>query len=272
MKLATAIAALALLGTMATAQANEIDVSYTVTGSSGNWVYDFSVTNNLVNSPGGTNDIYLFGVELGANNVTGYPNANWGGPSFSSINSGMYSGGQGINYDNNWIDGNFPTSLLPGQTLSGFKATSTEATARSSVRWYAFSAAPTGFYAGSFCTMNCSFPFTNPGFEYVAHQAAPAGVPAATLATVLESVQPNPFNPQATVAFTLAAAGPVRLAVYDLYGTKVHTLVDGDLAAGRHEAVWDGRDDRGQAMASGVYLARLVAGPVTQMRKMVLMK
>jgi hypothetical protein len=261
---------------MATAQANEIDVSYTVSGSPGSWVYDFSVTNNLINSPGGESDIYLFGVELGVANVTGYPNANWGLPSFNSLNSGSYTGGQGIQYGINWIDGNFPTSLLPGQTLSGFRAASTEATARSSVRWYAFSASTGGFYAGTFCTMNCGAPFTNPGFEYGALQAAPSGVPddlpAAPLATVLESVHPNPFNPQAAVAFTLAAAGPVRLAVYDLHGTKVHTLVDGDLAAGRHEAVWDGRDDRGQAMASGTYLARLVAGPVTQMRKMVLMK
>jgi flagellar hook assembly protein FlgD len=97
-------------------------------------------------------------------------------------------------------------------------------------------------------------------------------VPAATLATVLESVHPNPFNPQAAVAFTLAAAGPVRLAVYDLHGTKVNTLFNGNLPAGRHEAVWDGRDDRGQAMASGVYFCKLVANNFSQTKKMVLLK
>lgn len=170
MKLTSIFAAFALLGTMAAAQASDIDVSYTVSGSSGSWVYDFSATNNL----GGTNDIYFFGIELEARNIAGSP-VNWDPNANSSWNTGIYSGGQGINYDNIWIDGNFPTSLLPGQTLSGFKAASTELTARSSVRWFAFSS--NGTYTGSFCTMNCGAPYGNPGFEYSALSVVP--VPAA---------------------------------------------------------------------------------------------
>lgn len=173
MKLASALAGLVLFGAMSVAQASEVDVSYTVAGSAGSWVYNFSIANNL----GGTNDIYLFGIELGARNIAGSP-ANWDPNAQNSWNTFLYVGGQGINYDNIWIDGNFPTSLLPGQTLSGFMAASTESTARSSVRWFAFSANPIsgGTYTGSFCTMNCGAPFTNPGFEYGALHAVP--VPA----------------------------------------------------------------------------------------------
>ena len=165
--LGVAVAGLAFLGATPVAQASPIDVAYTVSGSAGNWIYDFSVTNNL----GGTNDIYLFGVELGARNIAGSP-ANWDPDAITSRNNGIY-GGQNINYDNIWIDGNFPTSLLPGQTLSGFKAASTESTERSSVRWFAWSAAESGTYTGSFCNINCGAPFGNPGFEYGAIAAVP---------------------------------------------------------------------------------------------------
>jgi flagellar hook assembly protein FlgD len=71
---------------------------------------------------------------------------------------------------------------------------------------------------------------------------------------------PNPFNPRTTIHFDLPAAGPVRLAVYDVAGRLVRVLVEGETPAGSHEAVWDGRDASDRAMASGSYLARLVAG------------
>jgi hypothetical protein len=67
---AAVVAATALQGSLA--EANPVDVSYTVTGSAGNWTLDFSVTDNL----GGTNDIYFFGVELSARDIVGSP-TNW---------------------------------------------------------------------------------------------------------------------------------------------------------------------------------------------------
>ncbi len=166
--LAVAVAGLAFLGATAVAQASPIDVTYTVSGSAGNWTYDFSVTNNL----GGTNDIYLFGVEmspLGARNIVGSP-ANWDPNTITSVNWSIY-GGLNINYDNIWIDGNFPTSILPGQTLSGFKTGSTASTSLSTVPWFAWSTA--GTYTGSFCNINCGAPFSNPGFQYDAFAAVP---------------------------------------------------------------------------------------------------
>jgi hypothetical protein len=77
---------------------------------------------------------------------------------------------------------------------------------------------------------------------------------------VLHAVQPNPFNPRTTIRFDLPTAGPVRLAVYDVAGRRIRALVDSDLQPGPHQAVWDGRDSAGRAMASGSYFARLEAG------------
>ncbi len=80
------------------------------------------------------------------------------------------------------------------------------------------------------------------------------------LADRLERAYPNPFNPSTTIAFVVAGAGPVELAIYSLDGRRVTTLVDEALPAGEHRRTWLGRDDRGRTVASGVYLARLVTG------------
>jgi hypothetical protein len=71
---------------------------------------------------------------------------------------------------------------------------------------------------------------------------------------------PNPFNPRTTIRFDLPTAVQVRLAIYDLAGRLVRVLVEGEVAVGSHEAVWDGRDASGRSAPSGSYLARLVAG------------
>ena len=89
------------------------------------------------------------------------------------------------------------------------------------------------------------------------------GAPVAAAAG-LDPAYPNPFNPRTTIAFEVAEAGagqPLRLEVLDLRGRVIRTLASGAREAGRHEVVFDGRDQRGQRLASGVYLARLrVAG------------
>jgi FlgD Ig-like domain len=83
---------------------------------------------------------------------------------------------------------------------------------------------------------------------------------------------PNPFNPQTTIAFSLVARGRVSLAIYDVSGRIVRTLANETRAAGAYELTWDGLDDDGQAVASGVYFYRLVAPDFTQTKKMVLLK
>lgn len=166
--LASAIAGLALAGLVASAQASPIDVSYTVSGSAGNWLIDFSVTDNL----GGTNNVYLFGVQLSGRNIAGSP-SGWDPNAYSSYNSGIY-GGAGIEYDNIWITNPSGSSVVtPGQTSSGFQAVDTSSSAPQSVSWFAWSAG--SGYTGPGCSMNCGAPFTNPGFEGV---AAPVPEPA----------------------------------------------------------------------------------------------
>jgi len=84
------------------------------------------------------------------------------------------------------------------------------------------------------------------------------GVPERQLAdvAVLPSY-PNPFNPSTTIRYEIANTQEVRLAVYDVQGRLVRSLVDGVETAGVHEVKWAGRDDRGQPVSSGIYFVRL---------------
>jgi hypothetical protein len=70
---------------------------------------------------------------------------------------------------------------------------------------------------------------------------------------------PNPFNPSTTIAYALPVASTVSLRVYNVLGQEVATLLNGSLAAGRHESVWNGKDGAGLAAASGIYFYRLEA-------------
>ena len=88
----------------------------------------------------------------------------------------------------------------------------------------------------------------------------------------LEKNYPNPFNPRTNISFTLPADESVRLQVFDMRGRLVKTLHDGALTAGYHTVMWDGTDDSGQRVASGVFLYRLVSGDQVFSRKMLLMK
>ena len=87
-------------------------------------------------------------------------------------------------------------------------------------------------------------------------------MPRSGLVNLQQNV-PNPFNPQTTIRFELAEAGPVTLAVFDAQGRRVATLARGFYAAGEHAAAWDGRDATGRPVGSGVYLYRLLVQPVS---------
>jgi hypothetical protein len=90
--------------------------------------------------------------------------------------------------------------------------------------------------------------------------------------TALGSVSPNPFNPRTTVAFELADAGRVRIAIYDVTGARVRSLLNGEEAPGSHTVIWDGRDEEGRRVASGSYFVRMEAGGVRDTRKIALVK
>ena len=83
---------------------------------------------------------------------------------------------------------------------------------------------------------------------------------------------PNPFNPQTTIRFTLGSAQRVTLIVSNVLGQTVRTLYDGRALAGVHTVAWNGRDESGATVASGVYFYRLAAEQETVTRKMMLLK
>jgi hypothetical protein len=104
---------------------------------------------------------------------------------------------------------------------------------------------------------------------------APTGIAESTspsLAPTLRQNFPNPFNPTTTIGYQLPQAGHVVLEVFSVDGSLLTTLVDRQMPAGPHHAVWNGRDRAGRPVASGVYFCRLRAGPFSAMRKMVLIK
>ncbi|MBN2104036.1 T9SS type A sorting domain-containing protein [bacterium] len=89
----------------------------------------------------------------------------------------------------------------------------------------------------------------------------------------LERNYPNPFNPNTTIAFSISGPSLLRLEVYNVFGEKIRTLIsDRQYEAGRWKAVWDGRNDKGAAVSSGIYFFRLTAGSRVQTRKMMLVK
>ncbi len=101
--------------------------------------------------------------------------------------------------------------------------------------------------------------------------------PHARFTTVIEAAQlqpaaPNPFNPQTVLEFSIPAAGDVDLVIYDVSGRLVHHLVQGMQTAGTHSVTWQGVDDQGRRLASGVYFARFVAAGISQTQRLVLVK
>lgn len=102
--------------------------------------------------------------------------------------------------------------------------------------------------------------------------SATPDLPSVSQVTALHQNVPNPFNPQTTVSFDLARAGRVQLGVYGVDGRLVRMLADGDLVPGRHAIKWDGTDQNGQRVASGMYLTRLVTPDGAHVGRMTMLK
>jgi len=79
---------------------------------------------------------------------------------------------------------------------------------------------------------------------------------------------PNPFNAETRIQFAIPQTGHVFLNVYNVTGQQVRTLVDEEMTAGEHSVVWNGRDQAGRELASGVYFCRMVSGSYTESIKM----
>lgn len=97
-------------------------------------------------------------------------------------------------------------------------------------------------------------------------------IPPVTKKTALKGNYPNPFNPETSIAFDLAQDANVAIEIFNVKGQKVRTLINDRLNAGSHSIVWNGTDDNGKNVSSGIYFFNMKSGKYTSTRKMILMK
>jgi len=179
--------------------------------------------------------------------------------------------------------------LLAAVSSGGFAADETEKTpARSTYRLRAFALGASGAPAasannGSNSTLGQSAPVGPPaaagslrlyaGFWGHAGRGTPTGVTApAVYQNRLFQNYPNPFNPTTTIGYSVAAPGPVEIRIFNVRGQAVRTLVAEHKQAGLYKEAWDGRNDAGLRVASGVYFYRLRVGTFSSVKKLVLLK
>lgn len=140
--------------------------------------------------------------------------------------------------------------------------------------WLALDVPVTGYYCLAVWKAGTADLAKNGQFEleFVAGlTSAPDDLPRPA-ADAIVAVVPNPFNPQTTIRYVLAAAGHARVAVYDVSGRRVAQLLDADLPAGQHQVRWDGRGSAGALAAAGTYFCRLETRSVVMTKKMALVK
>jgi hypothetical protein len=89
---------------------------------------------------------------------------------------------------------------------------------------------------------------------------------------VLEQNYPNPFNPTTTIRYHIPQSGRLSLKIFDMLGREVRTLVDGNIEAGSYQASWDGKNESGYDVPSGIYFYQLSTNGGWQTRKMTLVK
>lgn len=83
---------------------------------------------------------------------------------------------------------------------------------------------------------------------------------------------PNPFNPATTIEFSLAREGYCELKIFNVQGQRIRTLMSDRKPPGRYKVSWDGRNNRGTAVTSGIYFYRLQAGSFVSVRKMIILR
>jgi len=97
-------------------------------------------------------------------------------------------------------------------------------------------------------------------------------VAAVPTAFALDQNYPNPFNPTTTIRYAIPSNANVNLVIYNIQGQKIRTLVSSEQKAGYYQVVWDGRNEMGQTVSSGLYLYRVQAGSFVATQKMLMLK
>jgi hypothetical protein len=100
----------------------------------------------------------------------------------------------------------------------------------------------------------------------------PVDKPPVSYRNLLMQNYPNPFNPATTIEYSIASASPVEIVIFNVDGQKIRTLVSEVEMPGTYKAAWDGRNDRGASVASGIYFYRMKAGTFDSVKKMLLLR
>ena len=161
--------------------------------------------------------------------------------------------------------GRLHLTLYPGVT-GLYQARALTATGVVADRWYSI---PVNSYGRQ------SLELAPGGDTRAALTGGASGKAAATAGSAVSELYPNapnPFNAGTAIAYRLSDPGPVRLAIYNLMGQPVRTLVDRVQTAGMYQVPWNGRDDLGSAVAAGIYLARLDYPGGVQTRRLICLK
>ena len=179
--------------------------------------------------------------------------ARWDGTTWSALGTGTHGGNSALALD---AQGNLHTGIArwDGSIWSDLGSGLEYA-----VRALALRGSADLFVGGSFATAGGT-PAANVARW---HEPTPSAVPVdgvARAGLTWFDAFPNPFNPRTTLRFDLPGSALVHLAIYDLRGRLVRSLVDEELPPGAHATTWDGRDEAGAQVASGTYLARIDAG------------
>lgn len=95
---------------------------------------------------------------------------------------------------------------------------------------------------------------------------------APVLATELKGAFPNPFNPSTTLSFSVKETAEVSLDIFNQKGQKVRSLLNSTMSPGEHQIIWNGNDDNGRQVSSGLYFFRMKSGTYSSTRKMIMMK
>lgn len=111
--------------------------------------------------------------------------------------------------------------------------------------------------------------FGTTGVFYISSAPDLPGVPTAIS---IESLVPNPFNPQITISFNVGYPGMVEMDIYDLLGRRIKNLASKQFAKGQYSRQWGGRDSSGSMIPAGVYLVRIKSDTMTDSKKITLVK
>jgi hypothetical protein len=140
-----------------------------------------------------------------------------------------------------------------------------------SALFYADLNVPTGDYTYH-VTAIYSDTYESAASNQVTVQHTDAPTPLVPTVTALSGNYPNPFNPSTDVKFSLKEAADVQIDIFNIKGEKVKTLVNDHMEAAYHSVTWNGNDDQGRTVGSGIYFYKMRAGKYTSTKKMILMK